>query len=196
MATDKVAIEGEDKTKIAQAKQMVDDYMLAKNETDRMIAKISNPVIKAKYESQKKSQRGTFSDSVDALTAKFLQLAAQVEGWFSSPTAPAATTKPIAPKGTAYGEMGLLPLALAAPWAIKVGLVAAASAIIYAAVAYATALKKERELQEMILKDPSLSVSEKNSLLSVVSSSGGFGGAIALVGIGAVLVFLVMRMKK
>lgn len=190
MASDKVAIEGDEKNKIIEAKAIVDDYISAKTKSDDMISKLKNPQTRAKYELKARQNRGAFSEVIDSATSKFLEYAKQVDGWSSSALS--------AVKSWFSGEdnsMGVIPVvALAAPWVVKVGLVAAASVIIYAAATYASAKKKETELQEMILKDPSISVAEKNQLLGTVGG-GSMLPALGLVVVGALLVFFVMRRK-
>ena len=196
----KIAIAGEEKTKVTQAKELVRSHESAKRQTDKMILGIKDAAIRQKYVAKRQQNRGRFGEVLDKVTAKFLQYATKVEGMFDSVNPfskdPAKTSSvPRGQVGSYQDGMGFLMLA---PVMIKGALIAAAAAVLYAASTYAAAVKKEKDLQEEILKDPKLTVAEKARLVAVIS------GDVLQAKAGAILIpllllgggFFVFKMMK
>lgn len=168
----KVAIAGEEKTKIVQAKELVESHETAKRQTDKMILGIKDAKVRAKYLVKRQDARGRFSEMLDKVTVKFMELASEVEGLadrlnpFSSPT---SNVKGKSVPRSQFGSDDSMGFLMLAPFAIKGALVIAAAAVLYAAGTYAAAIKKEKDMQAEILSDKSLSTSDKAKLLAVVT---------------------------
>lgn len=183
MTERKTAIAGEEKSKITQAKELVESHESAKRQTDKMILGIKDAKIRQKYVAKRQEQRGKFGQILDSITSKFLEYASQVEGFFDSMNPFAKKPAASASAGPSRGQVGAyagsanafarsdssMGFLMLAPAAVKVALVAASAAVLYAAATYAAAVKKEKDLQEEILKDPKLSTAEKARLVAVVS---------------------------
>lgn len=150
-----VEIGTEEKSKILAAKELIEDLEKSKKATDAVIQKIKDPKKRLAYVQKRSAIRAESSGIVDKLTRKFVEYATQVKGFLD--------------KNNPFGSDDTMGFLMLAPFAIKAALTAAAAAVLYAAATYAGALKKEKDLQEQILNDPSLSTVEKVKMVASIT---------------------------
>lgn len=155
LSTQKAPIEGEQKDNVNQAKKIIESHEAAKKETDKMILALSDSKIRAKYVAKRQENRGYFGEMLDSVTKKFVELANQIQGFWES--------------HSFFGADSSLGFLMLAPIVIQGAIALAAAAVIYAAATYASAVKREKDMQSEILADKSLSTADKAKLLGVVA---------------------------
>lgn len=160
-----VEIEAQDKSNILAAKELIEDFEKSKKATDTAIQHIKDPKKRMAYMQKSSAIRAESSGIVDSLTRKFVEYATQVKGFLD--------------RNNPFGSDDTMGFLMLAPFAIKGALIIAAGAVLYAAATYAGALKKEKDLQEQILNDPTLSTIEKAKM--VASITGEKTGKIAAI---------------